>query len=165
MPGGLASFEDKLLTILTKIEQLPLDDISRDVRKVLASLDQGLQDVNGMVVNVDGRGPKEVMPEVKKTLATLDQSLQNANKILVRADAEIVPSVTKTLEDLQRSVAAAERVLANTDTALLGPDAPAQQELRATLQELSRAARGIRLIADYFERHPESLIRGKNTEK
>ena len=164
IPGGLVSFEDKLLTILTKLEQFPTEDISRDLRKVLASLDQGLKDVNGMVVNVDGE-VRQIMPEVKKTLATLDQSLQNANKILARADAEIVPSVTKTLEDLQRSVAAAERVLANTDTALLGPDAPAQQEMRATLQELSRAARGIRLIADYFERHPESLIRGKNTEK
>ena len=161
VPGGLCQFEDKVLTILTKIEKLPLDDISRDLRKVLASLDQGLKDVNGMVVNVDGE-VRKVMPEVKKTLATLDQSLQNANKILARADAEIVPSVTKTLEDLQRSVAAAERVLANTDTALLGPDAPAQQEMRATMQELSRAARGLRLIADYFERHPESLIRGKN---
>ncbi len=127
MPGGSGAFEDKVLTILTKIEQMPLDEISRDVRKVLASLDQGLKDVNGMVVNVDGE-VRKVMPEVKKTLGTLDQSLQNANKILARADAEIVPSVTKTLEDLQRSVAAAERVLANTDTALLGPDAPAQQE-------------------------------------
>lgn len=158
--GGLAPFEDKVMTILTKIEQLPLDDISRDLRKVLGTLDQGLKDVNGMVVNVDGE-IRQLMPEVKKTLGSLDRSLQNANKILARTEEEIVPGVTKTLEDLQRSVAAAERVLANTDTALLGPDAPAQQEMRETMQELSRAARGIRLIADYFERYPESLIRGK----
>jgi paraquat-inducible protein B len=159
--GGLAPFEDKVMTILTKLEKLPLDDISRDLRKVLGTLDQGLKDVNGMVVNVDGE-IRRLMPEVKKALGSLDRSLQNANKILARADEEILPGVTKTLEDLQRSVAAAERVLANTDAALLGPDAPAQQELRKTMQELSRAARGIRLIADYFERHPESLIRGKN---
>ena len=41
VPGGLASFEEKILSILTKIEQMPLDDISRDVRKVLGTLDQG----------------------------------------------------------------------------------------------------------------------------
>ena len=68
MPGGLGQFEDKLMTILTKIEKLPLDEVSRDVRKVLASLDQSLKDVNGMVVNVDGE-VRKVMPDVKKTLA------------------------------------------------------------------------------------------------
>ena len=110
---------------------------------------------------VDG----ELMPEVKKTLGTLDQALRDADKILVRADEEILPGVKKTLDDLQRSVASAERVLANTDAALLGQDAPAQQQLRDTLQELSGAARGVRLLVDYFERHPEMLIRGKNQEK
>jgi paraquat-inducible protein B len=30
-----------------------------------------------------------------------------------------------------------------------------------TLQEVSRAARSVRVLADYLERHPESLIRGK----
>jgi paraquat-inducible protein B len=69
------------------------------------------------------------------------------------------------LEDLQRAVAAAHRVLANTDTTLLGPDAPAQQELRDALQEISRAARGIRVLTDYLERNPDALIRGKTQEK
>jgi paraquat-inducible protein B len=59
-------------------------------------------------------------------------------------------------------VAAAERVLSNTDANLLGPDAPAQQELRDALQEISRAARAIQVLTDYLERNPEALIRGKN---
>ena len=161
VPGGLARFEDKALSILTKIEQMPLDDISRDVRKVLGTLDQSLQDVNRMVTRVDG----EIMPELKKTLGTLDLALRDADKILVRADEELVPGVKNTLQGLQATVESAQRVLANTDTSLLGPDAPAQQELRETLQEVSGAARGVRLLVDYFERHPEMLIRGKTQEK
>jgi paraquat-inducible protein B len=161
VPGGLAAFQDKLLNILTKLEQLPLDDLSRDLRKVLGTLDQGLQDVNRMVVRVDG----EILPEVKKTLGTLDQALQNADRMLVRVDGEVVPEVKKTLEDLRQSVAAAQRVLANTDAALLGPDAPAQQDLRDALREIARAAQGIRVLADYLERNPESLLRGKTQEK
>jgi paraquat-inducible protein B len=34
-------------------------------------------------------------------------------------------------------------------------------ELRKTLKELSSASRSIRNWADYLERHPEALIRGK----
>ncbi|HWT80087.1 MAG TPA: MlaD family protein, partial [Candidatus Methylomirabilis sp.] len=161
MPGGLESIQDKLTNILTKVEQLPLDDIGGNMKKVLESLDRTLEDVNKMVARVDG----EVVPDVKKTLGTLDQTLQDADKMLVRVDGEVVPEVKKTLEDLQKSVASAQRVLANTDAALLGPDAPAQQDLRDALQEIARAAREMRVLADYLERHPETLIRGKAQEK
>ena len=36
--------------------------------------------------------------------------------------------------------------------------------LRDTLQELSRTARSLRNVADYLERHPEALLRGKPGE-
>jgi hypothetical protein len=50
----------------------------RRLRKVLGNLDQGLQDVNRLVVNVDGQ-VRDVMPEVKKTLGTLDRALRDAD--------------------------------------------------------------------------------------
>ncbi|HWU38891.1 MAG TPA: MlaD family protein, partial [Candidatus Acidoferrum sp.] len=81
-PGNLEQFQKKLITILTKLEQLPLEEIGQDVRKVLMTLDQGLKDANRMVVNVDGQ-VQEVVPELKKTLASLDQALRQADKILV----------------------------------------------------------------------------------
>ena len=33
--------------------------------------------------------------------------------------------------------------------------------MRQTLQELTRAAGSVRVLTDYLERHPESLLRGK----
>jgi len=42
-------------------------------------------------------------------------------------------------------------------------DSGLSRELNKTLQELSAAARSIRFMADYIERHPESLLRGKGT--
>jgi paraquat-inducible protein B len=161
VPGGLAPFETKLLNILTKLEKMPLEDISRDLKEALQTLNQTLQGVNQIVTRVDG----EIVPEVKKTIGTLDRTLQDTDKIVNHMDVELVPEAKKTLEDLRRSVASAQRVLANTDTALLGPDAPAQQNLRDALKEIARAARDIRLLADYLERNPGALIRGKEQEK
>ena len=90
--------------------------------------------------------------------------MKSADRTLTRVDVETLPEAKKTLEDLRRAVTAAERVLSNTDNTLLGPDAPAQQELRDALQEIARAARAIRLLADTLERNPETLLRGKNKE-
>jgi paraquat-inducible protein B len=47
----------------------------------------------------------------------------------------------------------------------LSEEAPLQQDLRQTLQELSRAAISLRVVTDYLERHPESIIRGKREDK
>jgi len=37
-------------------------------------------------------------------------------------------------------------------------------QMNATMDELSRAAKSIRVMAEYLERHPESLIKGKSAE-
>ena len=55
-------------------------------------------------------------------------------------------------------------MLTSTEANLVGPGAPGQVELRNAMQELARAARSLRVLADYLERHPESLIRGKTAE-
>ncbi len=40
-------------------------------------------------------------------------------------------------------------------------DAPFQRSLNLTLQELQRTAQSIRVLTDYLQQHPESLLRGK----
>ena len=43
----------------------------------------------------------------------------------------------------------------------IGPDSALTDNAENLMQELTRAARSIRVFADYLERHPEALIRGK----
>ncbi len=76
-----------------------------------------------------------------------------------------MPEGTKTLEDARRAIAAADRAINNADSTYFGKDSPAPQDLRDTLQEVTRAARAVRILVDYLERHPEILLRGKPEEK
>jgi paraquat-inducible protein B len=132
VPGGLANIEAKLSSILTKIDNMPLNAI-------------GI--------------------EVKNALATLNQALKDADTLVSRVDAQWVPEGTKTLEDLRHAIAAADRGLRDADAALFAKDSPAPQDLRDTLQEVTRAARAVRVLVEYLERHPETLIRNKPQEK
>jgi paraquat-inducible protein B len=43
----------------------------------------------------------------------------------------------------------------------MGSDSELQSNVKETLTELGAAARALRFLADYLERHPEALIRGK----
>ena len=41
------------------------------------------------------------------------------------------------------------------------PNSPAAVNLANALRELAAAARSVRVLADYLERHPEALVHGK----
>ena len=69
----------------------------------------------------------------------------------------------KTIGELDRTLVSARGTIDKTGD-LVGPNSPLGAELEGTLQELSRAARALRVLADYLERHPEALIRGKTGE-
>jgi paraquat-inducible protein B len=120
--------------------------------------------LKSILAKLDKVPVEEIGKDLKEALDALDNTLRSANRTLARVDEETLPEAKRTLEDLRRAVAAAERVLSGTDNTLLGPDAPAQHELREALQEVARAARAIRVLADYLERNPETLLRGKKKE-
>jgi len=123
------------------------------------------QKVTGIVAKLDKLPYEAIGNDLTKVLATLNQTLEDVSKSLNQIDTDITPGLKSTLDGLRGTIAAADRVINNTDTTLVGKDAPAQQELRDALQEIARAARSLRVLADYLERHPESLIRGKTDEK
>jgi paraquat-inducible protein B len=47
---------------------------------------------------------------------------------------------------------------------MVAKDSPMARDLQETLRELSDAARSLRVLADYLERHPEALLRGKERQ-
>ena len=98
----------------------------------------------------------EVANDVRQTVQTLDATLKDADKMIRKVDKDIMPEVRMTLEEARKTLSAAKQTLS--------ADAPLQQDLRETLRELSRTAQSLRVLTDYLERHPESLIRGKQED-
>ena len=91
--------------------------------------------------------------DLSQSLAELRATLKSTNGLLERIDRETVSELTKTLEQTRRTLAGAEKMLA--------PNSSLQAEAHRALRELTAAARSFRIMADYLERHPEALIRGK----
>ena len=104
-------------------------------------LSQTLQTVNTLVKRLD----TEIAPEARAALAEGRQTLIEMRKTLSEA--------TKTMSDASRTFGVAERSLA-PDSALFG-------ELQDAAREFARTAQSLRVLADYLERNPQALIRGK----
>ncbi|MBT2324114.1 MCE family protein [Variovorax paradoxus] len=99
----------------------------------------------------------QISTDLRKSLATLNKTLVSAEQLAARLNNDVAPEMTAAMKDVRKTLGAADKTLAD--------DSPVQQDLRQTLQELTRAAGSLRVLTDYLERHPESLIRGKPEDK
>jgi paraquat-inducible protein B len=109
-------------------------------------------------------------PDIKRAIDQLDYTLVNVNKAVTSVRNTIdrtgnkldplIASFEKTSNDLQTALAQARSTLASAQL-LLSPGSPMTHKLDATLAELSDASRSIHDLADYLQRNPSALIRGK----
>jgi paraquat-inducible protein B len=124
-------------------------------------LQQIQKGVTRLVQKLDKLPLDAVVKELRSTLATLDVAIKDMDKMLKGVDAEVTPELKEALSGARRTFEAAERSLNSLNETYAGQNAPVQQELRDALQEVTRAARALRVLADYLERNPSSLVRGK----
>jgi len=104
------------------------------------------------------------LPTMPGELEAVEASIVNIVKKLDKLPLDdIGEEAKKALADLRGTLASATRTLDSADKTV-APNSVLSNNLNETLGEVSGAARAIRVLADYLERHPESLLRGKSGE-
>ena len=76
---------------------------------------------------------------------------------------EIETSIADLMKNLNRTLTNADTLMGSANK-LIEPNSMLDAELNNMLQQGGEAARSLRVLADYLERHPEALIRGKTGE-
>jgi paraquat-inducible protein B len=113
-------------------------------------------------------------PDLSASVRALKDSLQDARQLLTRVDRQVDPvsdDVKKTVKDIGKlaanidarvgGVAGGFDKTMSAAKGVISEDSPLVVELQNTLKEISAMSRSFRLLADYLEQHPETLIRGK----
>ncbi|QCG95658.1 MCE family protein [Azospirillum sp. TSA2s] len=124
--------------VMDKVAALPLDALLADLRGTL-------QSISGVAGS----------PDLARSLAALAKALGSADALMRDADRQL-PQLVKSL----RGVATAAQGTLNSANGLLGGGG-GQADLAGVMRQLNDAARSFRVLADYLERHPEALLRGK----
>jgi len=103
-------------------------------------------------------------PTTPGEMEAIEASLVNIIKKLDQVPfKEIGENLRTSIQDLDRTLISARTTLDDAGK-LVAPDSALAVQMDNTLQEMTRAARGLRVLADYLERHPEALLRGKTGE-
>ena len=100
---------------------------------------------------------EQTVTELRQGVKALNETITVTKELVSRLGTELAPQAKATLEQAQTTLASIER--------LTSSDAPANQDLRQALREFAEAARSIRILTDYLQQHPDSIIFGKGNER
>ena len=102
-----------------------------------------------------------VMPTVP---TSIEEITKDVNAILGKVKAfpfeQIGENVNRTTANLNKTILQAEEALKSIDN-MFAEDSVVSTPLLQSMRELAETARSLRILADYLERHPEALLRGK----
>jgi paraquat-inducible protein B len=141
VPGTLETLQQSLLNVVAKLDRFPIEALGEQSQRTLKDVDQAVN-------------------RADTTLDQLGTTLQHADALIGQLDKGVAPELRAMVQEARRAVDAANRAFSSIG-GTLGAQSPLQSDARAALTEVSNAARSLRVLADYLERHPESLLRGK----
>jgi paraquat-inducible protein B len=179
---GLDKRYDEIPTIPTslelfekKVQELPLQDLldkifsvskgldrlvnSPDTQKSFQSINQTVLELKKTVQAINGQiGPimanlRESSDSIKSASRNLDNSLSGERGIPAQLDV--------TLSTARDALKQADRTLHSVET-LVSDRSSMLDDVDTALEEVTNAARSLRYLTDYLERHPESIIKGKS---
>jgi paraquat-inducible protein B len=164
------------------LENIPFEDIFKKLHaavegfnKIINSPELGgtikaaektLKEMQQLVKDVDNQ-IKPLVANIMNTSDAARNSFEQAEKTLALEEGvpgELASGIKETLISAGNAMTQAEHTLSSVQ-GVVAEDSNTLYELNNSLQELSEAARSIRFLADYLERHPEALLRGKGSSK
>jgi len=113
-----------------------------------------MEEIQASLKSIAGR--LEKLP-IEQIGSDLRQTLQAASGLLNRLNTQVTPQITAALIEARQAVSSAQ--------GLVAANKPLLEDSHEAIRELAKTAKTLRSLADYLERHPEALIRGKQEDR
>lgn len=144
--GGSGDVFTAVSAIASQLERFPIAEIGRNLNGTLAA-------VNGLASG----------PELKGAIANLSSTLAEVQSLVRKADGGLGPLLRRLpaiADNLDRTLASAQATVTGIERGY-GANSTFSRDLARLLSQATDAARSVRLLADYLDRHPEALVRGR----
>ncbi len=146
VPSELETITSSVSDLVTKLSNLPLEELIGDFRAVMADVDRLLDD-----------------PKLAATMTALETAAERIATVAGALEGEVGPTAAalrQAVEKADAAVVEATRLFRQARNTL-DPNSRLYQSVVQMAQETAKAARAIRLLAEYLERNPQALIRGR----
>lgn len=172
LQSGLTEIIKKVSKMVNNISQIDFASMGRRLNDLLAKLDNGIGQMDFKGISDEAKATLTSIqeladnPDLKKAFANLDQTLLDLQGLINNLDGDmgvLVEDVRVTLKSARETLDGFSVLAADADD-MLAPDSPLRYELTNALSEFAGAMRSLRVLADYLEQHPDSLLTGKQAQ-
>ena len=169
IPTNLEEIKENLIHTLAKLEKIDYERLARSITKagdtvaLLAGDPQLYQAIDAINKLVSGAHAEAAIDHLDETIGNVNQAVISVKKTIDRTGPKLGPLIANLQEsstDLQGALVQARATLASAQL-LLNPSSPLILKIDSTLDGISDASRSIHDLADYLQRNPSALIRGK----
>ena len=156
IPTTMELVQSAAAEIIHKLDEMHFEDMVKSANRVLDG-------INGVV---NAPGLHQTIETLPATVANVNQAVTSLRELAERLDDKQGPffDSLKGTSDKTSATLEQARLTLQTVQTLVDPGSPLATQLSASLQEMAGAARSMRLLADYLERNPSSLVRGRDVE-
>ncbi len=164
IPSSQEEIENTISDLVREIRQLPLTEIFTKLQSTLDHLHAVVSqpELKSSVERLDRVLAKTEQLEttlnrrVDQVSRQLNQSLAKTQRLLDHLDKKLVPLLDQTTQAMGTANKTFESL---SQTA--GPDSLLIEQFQETLEEVSSAARELRVLSETLQTQPETLLRGK----
>jgi paraquat-inducible protein B len=153
IPTTLEQAQQAAGEIIANLRQIDFEGFGKALR---ASID-------GINATVNAPGLQKALQSLPDTLTSLNATLASVQRLSTNLDQRSGPLLASIQQASERSTVAVEQARATLESVqgLADAGSPLAGQLVGVLEELRGTARSIRLLADYLERNPSALVRGR----
>jgi len=153
VPTDLERVQETAMRALAKLDKVDFEALVQGITSAANSADRLLSssDLKAAVFSLKETAVhlNEAVIEVKQQIATFDTKTD-----------PLIASMKKTSDDADATVLQVKATMANLQGAV-APDSTLRYRLDTTLDNMSEASSAIRQLADYLNRNPSALVRGR----
>jgi paraquat-inducible protein B len=169
VPSEVEKLRDIAEKFVSQLQDVPVDEIAADIRDVLKSTkdlvssDELESAIAGADQLINSPDLSASVKSLRSALEKADAAMQSVQRLADHADENLVPlsdALKQASNDLGGLLDEAARVLKAVESSL-NEDSDLRVRTINAMEEVAAAARSVRILSDYLDRHPEALLRGK----
>lgn len=153
VPTTFQQVQEKALNALAKLNHI-------DFNALIESLTAAANGAHDLVASPQ---LKAAIVQVKDAAASMNRAMASISRTTDRLNAHVDPlmeSLKKTSDQAAATLASTQKTLSAIN-GTLDPNAPLGYQLIHTLKNVSEASQALAALADYLQRNPSSIVRGK----
>jgi len=169
VPSGLSEVIQSVTTALSNLGKVDFAEMAGKINHLTDELTKGVEQLNlkelndSLISAANNLNAILADPKIKDALGKLGTTLDDLDHLAVSLNAQVQP-LSSEIQTTTKSMQATLEALDQTLTAVrsvIAPDSPLHMELDKMINDISNAARAMRVLAEFLEANPTSVVTGK----